>query len=437
MTWKRSRYTRLVALDGGGVIYNTRSGAVVRLGDAAFARCDALLDRCDDGDPLFPHLVAGELVVESNRDELAELEAVFEEARRQSLFLLTIFPTFACNLACDYCFVATKRGRLTRGQQEELLAFVAAQFERNGSEVLSVDWLGGEPLLALDTIAFLSAGFRNECERRHASYSAQAITNGTMLTSAAVGTLLDAGVERLQITLDGTRAVHDARRPWKGNGRSSFEAILDGIERAIGRFLIRLRINVDRHNEAGVWELLDLLDTRGWLRPDAQFFPYLARVAPFTSACASVSPTACSVGEFHELNVAWLRRLHEKGLPVALQPLYEFPMPRLYSCGAIGTNGFVITADGDVHKCGLEIDARDAAIGRLGTPLDLGGANATQWQCWSPFARPACRECAFLPSCLGGCARNDLQHREVQLAETCAYYQQFEAKFVAAHMQLN
>jgi len=437
MAWKRSRYTRLVGLaDGAGVVYNTRSGAVVRLGKNAFARCDVLLDRCDDGDPLFPHLVAGELVVESDRDALAELEAVFDEARRHSQFLLTIFPTFACNLSCDYCFVATKSGRLTRTQQEQLLEFAAAQFERNGSESLMVDWLGGEPLFALDTITFLSAGFRALCEHHQASYTAQAITNGTMLTSSAVVTLLDAGVERLQITLDGTRAIHDARRPWKGNGRSSFDEILDGIDRAIGRFLIRLRINVDRNNEAGVWKLLDLLDRRGWLQPDAQFFPYLARVSPFTSACAAVSPTTCSVGEFHELNVAWLRRLHEKGLPVALQPLYEFPMPRLYSCGAIGANGFVITADGKIHKCGLEIDARSAAVGKLGAPLDVADWNARTWQAWSPFARAACRDCAFLPSCLGGCARNDLQRREVQLAETCAYYQQFEAKFVAAHLSI-
>ena len=433
MAWKLSRYTHRIALgDGSGILHNGRSGAVIRLSSAAFARSAGALS---EDDPLLAHLVAGEFVVDSTRDELAELEEQFERSRRNSALLFTILPTFACNLACDYCFVATKSGRLSREHQQALIGFAAERIEGSGKEAMLVDWFGGEPLLALDIIESLSTALTGLCDTHGIGYTSQVITNGTLLTKENVETLLACRVERLQITLDGIRAVHDARRRSK-HGGSSFDAILAGIEQAFGRFLIRLRINVDRTNQGDLFELIDLFDAKGWLGADTSFYPYLARISPYTTACAAVSECAVSTAEFHALNVDWMQRLHARGVPVVQQPLYGFPEPRLYSCGAIGANGFVFTPGGEIHKCGLEIDDRTAAVGTLGYPPDPSNANAAMWRSWSPFAVERCRECAFLPTCLGGCARNHLQDRAAELAGNCAYFRQFEGELVAAHLRL-
>jgi hypothetical protein len=48
-----------------------------------------------------------------------------------------------------------------------------------------------------------------------------------------------------------------------------------------------------------------------------------------------------------------MKRLHEYGVPVAFQALYQFPEPKLYNCGAIGNNGFIFNPNGEIHKCGL------------------------------------------------------------------------------------
>ena len=103
----------------------------------------------------------------------------------------------------------------------------------------------------------------------------------------------------------------------------------------------------------------------------------------------------------------------------------------MYSCGAVGANGFVFTPDGEIHKCGLEVDDSSRAIGRLGS--SWSGRNS-RFADYSPFENSVCRECNFLPTCLGGCPRDQINRRTPQLKENCEYYQQFEQQILLFHM---
>src|SRR5215210_5325129 len=115
MSWKASHYTHLIDLEGsGGVVYNGFTGAIVKLSAGAFARCGEIIRGAPaaqalpeeyEADPLFEHLAAGGFVVEEGFDELGAIEEQYQRERQRSQFLLTILPTFGCNLGCDYCFV--------------------------------------------------------------------------------------------------------------------------------------------------------------------------------------------------------------------------------------------------------------------------------------------------------------------------------------------
>jgi uncharacterized protein len=446
MSWKASHYTHLIKLaSGDGVAYNGFSGAIVKLSSGAFRRAGEMLHGMPEGqllpetfeqESLFKHLIAGGFVVDHGFDELAAIEEQYQRERRDSQFLLTILPTFGCNLGCDYCFVGKKSGKMNKERQERIIEFVTERFATKTFPSMNVDWFGGEPLLALDVIEHLSEAFLKLCEQYDTPYSAQVITNGTVISDRTVEVLLNSGVDRLQITLDGLRELHDQRRPSKLRVISSFEQTVFGLERVVGKFLIRLRINVDKHNLNEAWALLDFFASRGWLGEDTRFFPYLARVSPFTEACSSVATEVCSVDDFQKMNLEWMKRLHTLGVPVAFQGLYQFPEPKMYNCGAIGSNGFIFNPNGEIHKCGLAVDDSSEAIGHLGEVLDADHPNAKKWREWSPLQNPVCRGCEFLPSCLGGCPRNQMQMREVQKKENCEYYMQHENRILTTHLEL-
>ncbi len=427
-------------------LYNGRTGAVVELSPEAYKTAAHVLDRLRNGpvplqslgrSPVLAHLVAGGFVLDVEMDELELLEKQYELERRRSNFLLTILPTFACNLACEYCFVARKKGRMNRNVVDQIIRFVADYLNSHPVSGLSVDWLGGEPLLAAATINRLSSKFLQLCQTRGIPYSAQVITNGTLLTSDAVAALQKAGVKRLQVTVDGPPHIHDGRRVIRRGNGPSFAAILAGIGRAMGKFNIRLRINVDSRNLHSIWSLLEILDKQGWLGPATGFYPYLGRVSPFTEVCAAVQTYMCQIEAFAEAQYEWWQRLDQLGVPVALQPLYQFPEPRPYNCSAVGANGFVFLPSGEIHKCGLSIGDRAEAIGQLGEPIDDNSVNYARWKGYSPFKEPTCRTCTFLPTCLGGCPRNRLLRRDREVRENCAYYQRFELEVVRHHLLLS
>src|SRR3977135_537256 len=100
------------------------------------------------------------------------------------------------------------------------------------------------------------------------------------------------------------------------------------LERLVGRFRIRLRVNVDARNLGDVWSLLDAFEGRGWIGPDTNFYPYLARVSAFTDACAGMSPLVCSMDDFYRAQFAWLERLERLGVAVSHHGVYELPEPK-------------------------------------------------------------------------------------------------------------
>ncbi len=446
MSWKTSHYTRFIDLEGGeGLLYNGRSGAVLKLSASPMARCRSIMQSVPAGqpispehedEPLFKHLLAGGYVVEHDLDEVAAIEEQYYRTREHSAFLLTILPTFGCNLGCSYCFVGKKRGFMNKTRQDQIIAFVRDKFETRDIPKMSVDWFGGEPLLALPAIDYLSKAFLDLCKKYDTPYSAQAITNGTVITDEVVEVMQRSKIERLQITLDGLRVTHDERRPGKSAAIASFDQTIRGLDKVVGKFVVRLRINVDKRNLHEAWGLLDFFEERGWLGPDTRFYPYLARISPFTEACSSVATEVCSVDEFERVNMQWITRLHALGVPVLFQGLYQFPEPKLYNCGAIGPNGYIFNPNGEVHKCGLAVDDSSEAIGMLGQELDIYNPNAQKWRAWNPVTNPVCRGCEHLPTCLGGCPRNQMEMREVQKKENCEFYHEHQNRILKTHMAL-
>lgn len=445
-TWKVSRYTHCIQLkDDTEVLYNGYTGAILELSSGASEKAHDILDRISDctfqssdieNQTLFAHLRVGGFVINAEVDEIALFKKEYKAHRHTSKLTLTVVPTFNCNLRCKYCFVGRKSGTMTPVTQAGIVDFVEKRLTEVSFPGMSVDWLGGEPLLELGIIEHLSSEFQRLCRKHKIPYYSQVISNGTLLTKETVQLLKKAGVGDLQVTMDGPKDIHDQRRGYKSGKGSSFAAIVKGINNAKGNFVIKLRINVDSRNINNVWSLLNLFKSQNWLGPETGIFPYLARISPYTEVCANVSKYMCGLEGYYETQFRWWKQIEESGVPVTFNPLYHFPEPRIGNCTAVSMNGYVFTPDAEVYKCGLTFDDPTQSIGKVYQPLDINHPNCRQWLDYTPFKAP-CLECKYLPTCLGGCPRNHIQKRKERIKEDCLYYKKLEKQILAFHLRLH
>jgi AdoMet-dependent heme synthase len=145
-----------------------------------------------------------------------------------------------CNLSCTHCSSAASRtGHV--GYDTKAAKGVIDQLADAG--VLDIALSGGEPLLRRDLEALVE----------HAAARGLRVgtsTNGFPLTRRRASTLRNAGLNRLQVSIDGPRDVHDAIR-----GRGSYERAIAAVSFSVDAGLrthvcfTAMRSNVDHLQE--------------------------------------------------------------------------------------------------------------------------------------------------------------------------------------------
>jgi uncharacterized protein len=138
----------------------------------------------------------------------------------------------ACNLACRYCFAS--RGGYESGDKTLMSAEIARRgvdfllaHARPGAAV-SVDFFGGEPLLAWDTVVETVGYGRGRARETGTGIEFTITTNGT-LVDLARARFLAAEMSTVIVSLDGRPRVHDSMRPYASGG-PSYGSALAGAE---------------------------------------------------------------------------------------------------------------------------------------------------------------------------------------------------------------
>ena len=143
------------------------------------------------------------------------------------LYAVEIRVTKACNLRCAHCSVAggeAAHDELGTSEIKQVLEQLADM------RVPYVTFTGGEPLLRRDVvklIAFASSlGLRPNLD-----------TNGMLISSAKAERLKEAGIDLVQVSIDGSQETHEKIR-----GQGSYAAALRGA-REVVKAKIPLHIN--------------------------------------------------------------------------------------------------------------------------------------------------------------------------------------------------
>lgn len=135
---------------------------------------------------------------------------------------LWIYTNFHCNLACDYCAVASSPKAVARALPTDAFRALVEEAVQAGFTALYVT--GGEPFLHPDIVALL--------DYASAELPTVVMTNAMLLRGRRAEGLADLAGRKLtvQTSLDGaTATTHDAHR-----GDGSWQRTMDGIRHLIG-----------------------------------------------------------------------------------------------------------------------------------------------------------------------------------------------------------
>ena len=379
----------------------------------------SVLEELDENHPILERFAKRGVIAKF--DERAALETMGRGTCAGSRGIgLTICPTMGCNFDCPYCFENHHGKAMTPEVQDDVIALAERMIDADGSKNLSVTWFGGEPLLACDVIESLSERLKALASERGAEYRAGIITNGYLLTQDVIDMLERCEVKSAQVTIDGMGATHDATRRL-ANGGPTFERITTNLRECKIPFRVNIRHNVHEGNRAEMDELKEFIDAIAEESGNELFY-YPAPV--------SGSETADERGE----QVGLLCGSNESDVSIR-RDASRFSVGRGHYCGAHSIWAVGIDAEGNLQKCWEAVDRPDISFGTAHDwdPTDpLASAsnpdNLTMYlNTASPVPDEECRECVWLPLCVGGCP-----HRRLFGDRACVAFKDDPASYVLA-----
>lgn len=376
---------------GETLVYNTFSGGSVVLDDEYLERLrgGAAELAADDelrGDDLG-------VVVESRAAEeqafAAWLRGVKEDSRTLSALIST---SYACNLACTYCFQEqVMSGKtMTATTADATAAFLGGRLLELKPAQVELVFIGGEPLLHPHLIERIASALKPLCDQHGVRLSFQIVTNGTLLTRSLVERLLPLGLDLVQVTIDGDECSHGITRVDK-KGRNTFQATWAAVLACAPLVPVAIQGNYTEANLHGFLPLLerarkDGLDPRRV--PRIKFKPALAALG--TPEDAGIDSCTWSNAR-PEVQLA----LGDAVRAFGFQPHDHL---ELGPCAIHQINHYSIGAEGLVYKCPGFVGKPEWATGSV-----ADGLSERHRQLNRLANTRECGGCTFRPTCAGGC----------------------------------
>lgn len=383
------------------IIYNTLTSGVLKLEKKFVSLLNDFINKQEENEKneeLIKELKKGGMLLDDCIDEMGSLEYIRNAKKFGDRDLsLTIATTSNCNFRCPYCYEeGINHIDMNLEVQDMILDFI----DKRNPNTLGVTWYGGEPLLNLDCIYYLSEKFIKKFEDK---YYASIVTNGFYLTKDVAMRLKELNVKYAQITLDGIKEKHDKRRI-PANGIGTFDIIVNNIKQVCDILQISIRMNVDKTNANQVKKLVEYLKKVN-IYDKVNFY-----VAPVDDINSKEKNCDCySIKEFSKIEEEYIFSSKKDIHP---------PIGYLGLCGAVSNNSFVIAPNGDLYKCWNEIGRVEYKIGDLQSGIILN-ERFISWMTHDPLKySPECKKCTYLPVCYGGCPYQALSKKPAKCITT-------------------
>ena len=329
----------------------------------------------------------------------------FVASRDTDEIQLFYVPSYACNFGCSYCYQDEYAPPPVDAQDAVVDAFFAHVEHAFADRRKYVTIFGGEPLLPSPSSRHVIARLVAETARRGLDLAI--VTNGYHLAEY-VPVLASGRIREVQVTLDGTERVHDARRYLKG-GSTTFKQIVAGVDACLAAGLpVNLRSVLDRDNVENFLELARFAIARGWTASplfktqigrnyelhhcQSERDKLYTRVSLYEDLyrLAKASPELL---EFHKPAFSVARFLFERG---------SLPDPLFDACPACKTE-WAFDYTGRIYPCTANVGKQGEAVGTFYPERRVDAALTEPWEERDVLAIEKCKTCSVQLACGGGC----------------------------------
>lgn len=361
----------------------------------------------NDNSPLITAMIKLGIIVKNDCDDFLKLNFMHRKDIFSDLnYRLTINPTLDCNLGCWYCYETHIQGIMKQEIAERIFKFVRNKFNNREINFLTLDWFGGEPLLAFNNVIYpLSKMILDEAEKQSIYITNSITTNGSLITDEMIEKFEEVKLNNFQITIDGNKDKHDSIRKYKSTNRGTFTKIIDNIHKISVRLKnpkILLRFNYTKNNLDSFKDIVEFINPN---------------IRSKIEVCFQQVWQEKSFIEVVDLN-DYKMFFKNQGFLVDLEGLNL----KGYTCYADKKNQSVINLDGNVFKCTARDFRNTKPDGFLNANGDiewddsllacrLGKAN---------YENIMCQECSFIPVCWGPCSQKQIEQKSIDgLSKYC------------------
>jgi uncharacterized protein len=376
----------------------------------------------------------GFLVADRQADHQA-LDRYFTTVTADSSELhITVLTTLQCNFACDYCFQGDHGDynkfaeKMSMETAVRTAAWVEREMDRVSPEHVTLMFFGGEPLLNLPVLFYLSERLYRSATARGLDLGISIITNGLLLTPDVVDRLLPFGLRGVKITLDGDRDTHNRMRPLRG-GQGTFDRIVENVRAVADRVAVAIGGNFDAATVDSYPALLDYLKEQDFADKlvKVNFKPIVRGPEPavkpaaaggiipltligtdgapkkplggtcMTSVGEGLSPSgACDSCNVAAGQMAFLRdETVKRGFPTP-DGVHNGP------CHVHSKHAHTIGPDGSLYACPGFTGEKGLSTGHIDDRRESWRETAREkFERLHPWKE--CGDCAFIPVCAGGC----------------------------------
>ena len=414
---------------GQNIVLDVNSGAVHLMDEVAFRLLGFLSPPLTGSLPAAVYTVMPNFSNEEIDEAYGDLIALWEKGELFSEDHYDIFedklvpsPVKAiclnvshdCNMRCVYCFAGKgdyNQGKMTMSAETGKRA-IDYLIAHSGDRInLEVDFFGGEPLLAFDTVKAVVAYARKNEEKWRKEFRFTLTTNGLLLDEE-ISAYLNHEMSNVVLSIDGRKSVHDkVRRAADGSG--CYDAILRNFQDLVARRRGQeyyVRGTFTRHNKDFGNDVMALYDL-GFDQISIE--PVVADLRKSFALREADLPEVFS--EYERLSSLILSdhlRGGELNFFHFMVDLTQGPcaIKRLRGCGC-GNEYLAVTPTGDIYPCHQFVGMDKWLMGNVhegSFDFDMKKyfARSTIYQ------KSECMRCWARFYCSGGCGANNFRYEK-------------------------